>query len=160
MYCGRLKENKLCITRGKSVAKAMSCVSFLVYSPKGNAMRARWLLHRVGTSSLQTKNHDTWKLHGRCYPLLQREGNLMFDLECKHSLEKREIFIFATPCLQEGRPFFALLYYTVYTHTLKLAVNVFIQRTWAVQKYEIFTENCLPKTRLCLVFSLFTSNNS
>lgn len=160
MYCGRLQENKLYHSWKKRSQSNVLCQFPKVYSPKGNAVRARWLLHRVGTSSLRTRNHDTWKLHGPCYPPLQREGNLMFDLECKHSLEKREIFIFATQRLQEGRPFFALLYSTVYTHTLKLAVNVFIQRTWAVQKYEIFTENCLPKTRLCLVFSLFTSNNS
>ena len=40
------------------------------------------------------------------------------------------------------------LYYpgmSLYTNTFNLPVNAFIQKTWAIPKYEVFIENYLPK---------------
>lgn len=131
-------------------------------------MRARWFLHRVRTSSLQSSNHKMWKpgSYIRLPPILPPREEETLSLLCNISTLWRregEISIF-TPVSRKGE--LSKLYYpgmSLCTNTFNLAVNTFVQRTWAVHKYKIFTENCLPKTRLCLVNGMFSpliSNNS
>ena len=172
--CSRLKKTqnsliqrqRLYITHGRSSSqRSILCQFPNLQSPKGNTVRARQYLY-MQWGSLYTRNHKIWKLWSYTWllPILttrereMRERGLIFTLECKQVLsgEAKETPLSLLPQTVFMKGDLCKVYYPgvfPYTNTFNLVVNAFTQRTWTVQKHEIFKENVSPKIRLCLLKS-------